>query len=331
MGSIKLIAIAVISVFFAIIAVTNEKFRKVIAKIMNIRIFKTRILMKNILVIIAIIGVVIVSTRLLIKARRTLSFLIDSTEYHEEVYNKGKEIAFAQNKKCNKLMKIETNIDNCKNPYIPEGFKYLEGEWNTGFVIEDENKNQFVWVPCTNIENEENIPILKKESFKNEFIITYYEEDDFEVFVKSCLENGGFYIARYEMSNENGFPVSKIGNEVWTNIDYKTANDFAKNMYNNINSRLLNGYSYDIAVNFILDEVDIDNLVKGTGITGNKAYKNIYDLVDDYGEWTEEMEFGERQYRKSIISDDSLSLCDRFELDEDSTLEMLGFRTIIYR
>ena len=34
------------------------------------------------------------------------------------------------------------------NPYIPEGFEHVEGtEVDTGFVIEDKDGNQYVWVP----------------------------------------------------------------------------------------------------------------------------------------------------------------------------------------
>ena len=45
--------------------------------------------------------------------------------------------------------------------YIFEDFSYVEGEWNTGFVIEDKDKNQYVWVPCSNIENID-VPKLEK-------------------------------------------------------------------------------------------------------------------------------------------------------------------------
>ena len=43
------------------------------------------------------------------------------------------------------------------DPYIPKGFKYTEGTWNTGYTIIGETSsigNEFVWVPCVLTEQE---------------------------------------------------------------------------------------------------------------------------------------------------------------------------------
>ncbi|MBR2290511.1 MAG: hypothetical protein IJ867_08090 [Clostridia bacterium] len=117
-----------------------------------------------------------------------------------------------QNQRYLELMKMETNLNNCKSPYIPEGFGYVEGQWDTGFVIEDEKQNQFVWVPCTNIENQEDIPILQKRIFddNNKTYFYCYEQEDYEEFIQSSLANGGFYISRFEIGKEGENPVSKV-------------------------------------------------------------------------------------------------------------------------
>lgn len=335
MGDLSLIAISAIITFIIMIVITSKRLRKIIKKILNVRIFKTKILVKNVLAIGLILIIEIYSVNLLMRTGTTMEFATSKDEYHEKINKESKQVINSQNKKLKELMKTETNIENCKNPYIPEGFKYVEGEWNSGFVIEDENQNQFVWVPCTNLENDENIPIIRKENFmKDNTSQSYfecYEETGFENFIESLLENGGFYIARFEMSNENGNPVSKAGKEVWVDINYTDANKLARNMYDNINSRLLNGFAYDIAIRFMLDEIDMGNVPKGTGITGNSVYKNIYDLIDDYGEWTEEQKYGSRIFRRTVFYEDEMLFCDRFTDDEDATHSILGFRTIIYK
>ena len=230
------------------------------------------------------------------------------------------------------LMQIKGENTNIGTTLYDKRFENSD-KWH--LVIEDENQNQFVWVPCTNLENDENIPIIRKENFmKDNTSQSYfecYEETGFENFIESLLENGGFYIARFEMSNENGNPVSKAGKEVWVDINYTDANKLARNMYDNINSRLLNGFAYDIAIRFMLDEIDMGNIPRGTGITGNSVYKNIYDLTDDYGEWTEEQKYGSRIFRRTVFYEDEMLFCDRFTDDEDATHSILGFRTIIYK
>ena len=97
-----------------------------------------------------------------------------------------------------KTIKIE-NISkiSADNPYIPEGFRQVKGtKVDTGFVIEDNYNNQYVWVPVEDGSPERNAPSDK-----------YIEDDD----TASALNNSiakyfGFYIAKYEASkdNENG-------------------------------------------------------------------------------------------------------------------------------
>ena len=191
--------------------------------------------------------------------------------------------------------------EKCKKPYIPDGFKYIEGKWNTGFVIEDENKNQFVWIPCTNKKNEENIPILEKKNLVANPYISYfycYESDDNYIdFIKSAMEYEGFYVSRFEIGKEEDKAVSKIDANIWTNISVEEAKKISESMYDNINSNLINGYAYDTIFSFIYDEIDIMKIEKSKMTSGTKAYKNIYDIVDDMYEFTSEIEYSEIVYR----------------------------------
>ena len=336
MGAIKVVVISIVSIFIIINITINENLRDKILSILNKKIFKTKISITNLLVLATILIIIGYSVSLLSQTKENLDFINEDVSEQEENLKKAKEIIEIQSSKYNELMKIETNIENCKNPYIPDGFIYIDGGWDTGFIIEDEKGNQFVWVPCSNIENNEQIPILKKETFAENSINYFncYEQDNFEDFIKSSLENGSFYISRFEIGNENRNPVSKQGKEIWNNVTWKKAKEISENMYSNINSKLINGYAFDTAVKFIFNEIDLNNVPKSSKITGNKAYKNIYDLVDDNLEWTSEMRYTSYLNRGSIFDEKGnkpIFFSDRFSGDEKTTLENLGFRTIIYR
>lgn len=84
------------------------------------------------------------------------------------------------------------------------------GEWNTGFIIQDENENQFVWIPVSNKDIIGTQKLLKKD-FKIGPIISKETclDDNYEAFIESALENGGFYISRYEIGIKDGKVVSK--------------------------------------------------------------------------------------------------------------------------
>lgn len=144
------------------------------------------------------------------------------------------------------------------NPVIPKGFAPLnvgDAIWgtsdgfNNGLVIQDENGNQFVWVPIESSSDEE---------FEGKFT-TYIWNEDEEVFINysdtmevefddmkdSVKENGGFYISRYEASIEeegnvsivNGSqkPVFKENMTVWNNITWQNAAKVARSLYPNTN------------------------------------------------------------------------------------------------
>ena len=44
--------------------------------------------------------------------------------------------------------------ENYANPPIPEGYKYVCGDWKNGFVIErDSDGSQFVWIPVWSLDS----------------------------------------------------------------------------------------------------------------------------------------------------------------------------------
>ena len=195
------------------------------------------------------------------------------------------------------------HIDNivqisADNPYIPEGFKHVEGtEVETGFVIEDVGGNQYVWVPV-----ESGTPVRTAPSDK-------YLEDNYTA---SALNNSvakyyGFYIARYESSTEtvNGIVVAKSvkGAKPWSNVNYDDAFNAARNTataynYVDVKTALMNSYAWDTALNWMNDSVtnystartygNYSNQVLPTGTTESDIVNEIADMAGNLREWTTE-------------------------------------------
>lgn len=184
------------------------------------------------------------------------------------------------------------------NPYIPDGFKHIEGtEVDTGFVIEDESGNQYVWVPV-----ESGTPTRVPPSDK------YYEDD----YTASSLTNSvakyyGFYIARYEASKDtvNGIVVAKsVSGEIpWSNVTYDDANSAAKNTadaynYIGVKTALINSYAWDTALSWINTTTtnystsrtygNYSNKILATGETDSDIVNEISDMAGNLREWTTE-------------------------------------------
>ena len=184
-------------------------------------------------------------------------------------------------------------VDN-KIVKIPAGFKVADDSGNTideGIVIEDSEKNQFVWVP------------VSKENFATEFVRRegYYDGGNLENVISDCGEanakgenkkftetettqkeaikmyasvkrNEGFYIARYEAGKEGENVVSKKGVDVYNEIPWSStkamqesetattggavelSRNFAKeNNYKTVQSTLIYGVQWDAVMNWMKD------------------------------------------------------------------------------
>ena len=131
-------------------------------------------------------------------------------------------------------------VDN-KTLKIPAGFKVADDSGNTideGIVIEDGERNQFVWVPVSkeNFATE----FVRKEGYINgslQSLVSYCGEanakgenkkiTETETTQKEAIKmyasverNEGFYIARYEAGKEGENVVSKKGADVYNKIPW---------------------------------------------------------------------------------------------------------------
>lgn len=211
---------------------------------------------------------------------------------------------------------LKTPISTYHHPIVPEGFKKVETEfaswevengvpkgWNKGLVIEDEIGNQFVWVPV-NMDN-----LNAKDTYhKDELDIN--QQEDLQI-----LKYEGFYIARYEAgipkeieesnkgfnvntNNVKGVPVSKKDKIVWNFIEWNTAQNNAKLMYNNENivSSLVTQKQWNYMMYWLEENgYDAENSTKwGNHCDSNFEFTGYYSI--DYGKT---YQYGENKMKQT--------------------------------
>ena len=218
----------------------------------------------------------------------------------KKVYEKEfDEVGSIINKYANNNLKVGQIVKGENKNYIdingniaviPVGFKIVPEYTDIakGLVIEDENKNQYVWIPVGNVNKSstETIEIkLDRYIFDENSISTpqgkkvienYYQEElsnNLNGFITSAKINGGYYIGRYEASYASGSTVEdyKLQSQVstaaantmsynkgtlWNNITQRDAAKVCKNMYldkakHGVESDLMNSYAWDTAIEYI--------------------------------------------------------------------------------
>ena len=124
---------------------------------------------------------------------------------------------------------------------------------------------------------------------------------DLKTFIETSLENGGYYIARYEASGTTSKITSKYNQTVLTNITQPNAAKLAREMYGDTTdyaSDLVNSYAWDTAIIFIQTystgedassyaDQNKSTSFANTGINNDK-YCNIWDMSGNANEWTTE-------------------------------------------
>ena len=213
-------------------------------------------------------------------------------------------------------------IPNYMLPPVLDGFRYVEGKWDDGFVIEDKAYgSRFVWIPVGSLYAN---GTLDGKNFNQKFGRRNFEGDDFSetgyheietpevVLQRQIIELiDGFYISQFEIS---GIGIQGICRSVkWANpircVDLKSAKKIASQVATtrNLPTHLVTGSEYDTVLQWLiqsgaktLEEVTVDSQSWGnysitrekTGSNENYVANRIYDLAGNNLEWTQE-EFGE--------------------------------------
>lgn len=210
----------------------------------------------------------------------------------------------------NYTFKIITNDDKIKEeivtvdkinaedvkPYLPNGFKVIENDLKKGYVIEDNNKNQYVWIPVSS-----GYIVRDRQQDIN------FEEDTQTAleFVNSVSINKGFYVSRYEIAKtENDKLVSQEDKNPLVNVTYEEALNAGRNLaidnnYTDVKSGLISSFAWtailkqaDLATNNTFSQSitngNFSGTINKTGKTPQDKAYNIYDLSGNVKEWTTE-------------------------------------------
>ena len=264
---------------------------------------------------ITLVALVITIIVLLILAGITIRLTIGQNGIITRAQEAGKNYLNAQNQEVTGLTNLDETVENIiegtkgsivplptqittqktvavdekgNTVVVPEGFKVLTSEATTvdkGIVIEDENGNQFVWIPVgkiTKADGTKETIELNRYTFaadgtpkaQNSAIIdSYYQElassekgnivaKDIEEFKTSAVINKGYYIGRYEArtetkrtasSNVLTQTTSKKEDYVYNYVTQPQAAEQARGIYNKstFTSDLMNSYAWDTVLVFI--------------------------------------------------------------------------------
>ena len=215
--------------------------------------------------------------------------------------------------------------------WVPEGFRISTDSAETvqgGFVIEDKDRNQFVWVPVATIAD------YKRTWYKGEGSLSNYSEVLPEDEKTSVETYKGFYIGRYEAGDKENTEAKTLrsSNDVTKTVTIKAnqapynyvkiaqaislAEGFATKQGYKAKTKLVSSYAWDTTIAF-MQKVNSDygssseegnygdttfSYTDITGATKTKAKSssvlvptgqttpvcNIYDMGGNVYEWTTE-------------------------------------------
>ena len=294
---------------------------------------------------------------------------------------------------------VEDSLGN--KVVIPPGFIVQNPTDNVedGIVIVDDDESrptygsEFVWIPVgTGIKKKDGSTFdikLSRYTFDNSGIATdqgnnaivsysynYQElntgngnttakeniESEETGFRKSAIENGGYYIGRYEArtatprSSENDSLTQitvKPNENVYNYVTQSQAASLSQNMYNETNpftSDLMNSYAWDTAIDFLQkcdnrtdktrpysrqSAVNYQNFAaQGTNNLETKdQICNIFDMASNCYEWTTET-YSYANYpcvgRGGDYSDSSFYTASRFSVSTSGSYDNDAFRPLLY-
>lgn len=253
-------------------------------------------------------------------------------EGNKIVLKASKGVSFRMKEEEDGVIVIEASYENCEskneasvydyqNPYIPQGFEYLKGEWNNGFTIRNKaGGSEFTWIPVGFIEPDGTLDGVHfnerfgRRNFRGkEFSEKEYHEEVDQEILESIKKYGGLYVSSHLASKENGKLVFKKGNMPLVNInqpDAKAAAEHYSDGNDEIVSCLPSGAVYDTVFKWIIQngEKTFDEVVNNSTSWGNYyntpnspqnvtptgsnkkwCVSNIYDLAGNCAEWTTEL------------------------------------------
>lgn len=244
---------------------------------------------------------------------------------------------------------------SANNPYIPTGFTHVEDTTvETGYTIEDEYGNQYVWIPV------EDGKVTRTTNLKSD-----YEETSTPAtaLVNSVAKYYGFYLGKYEASkyelNGEVAAASMEGKTPWTNVTYQEASDNSDASaalfgYEDCSTGIISSYAWDTTLAWI--EKTVENFsssteygnysgsIYATGASVRDVFNNICDLCGNVREWTTEIYKPTKEERKESDSEYerhrvirsggatlNKTVASRIGYSETTVGIYWGFRMVLYK
>lgn len=172
-------------------------------------------------------------------------------------------------KKEARILQPDNSGLNYQNPPIPDGYRYVCGEWSHGFVIERiTDGSQFVWVPVGflpangTIDGKTfDVQFGRRNYLGDKFaeeIAGFYEPETLSLSrqIDSVKKYGGFYISRYYISKDEKTGKTQSIKDACplTQNNYNQAFDIASSVERSISvkSHLLFGAEYDSVLEWFI-------------------------------------------------------------------------------
>ena len=197
--------------------------------------------------------------------------------------NDGLTVSAAKNRVLSTTSNTEVYDEFGNKIVVPAGFKIRVDDTTNnaenvteGIVVEDENGNQFVWIPVgekvyknaeqTQWETIELLVINGNEKYNMDAWVENIEgaseangwefEYSYDDFLLSATTKGGYYIGRYEAGNDNNKLVCKADQTIYECDSYETAVSLISELYADSNSNkftcsLTNLCAFGTAISFV--------------------------------------------------------------------------------
>lgn len=225
-------------------------------------------------------------TKIILRADKGVTFSVKEEQENEmiiELVEKGVDFSLIQEKdkeliiQANGARKYFRLIKSHSQVPIPEGYSYLTGTVDTGFVItRDKDGSQFVWIPVASLEG--NNKLLRRNDKKSECSVYKNSEDDIrpggaiELLqqLQSVNKYGGFYVSCYHISQTSSGEFLSIGGKIpHTGNEYLMyeRNEWFSELINaaqsfenteTVKSHLLFGCEYDTMIEWLIQSGQIE-------------------------------------------------------------------------
>ena len=245
------------------------------------------------------------------------------TESNRRVINDSQSNGEETGNKESLYYDLRNISENYKTPPIPDGYRYVEGHWKTGFIIERiSDESRFTWVPVGFLDED---GTLDGKTFNQKFGRINFQDEKFSndrfhedlpdelMDQRESIETyGGFYISTFDISKgADGKPQSKQGKMSWVYVNFTEVKQIASSFENSfmLKSHLPYGVEMDSMYSWfiksgtrIYDEVAYDSTAMGnhwnsegtprevieTGSREEWFTNGIADPTGNVNEWTQE-------------------------------------------